>query len=67
MLSKRDLIDSKLFSENANWAECTTDQLFSSYDVTLRGLLDEHLPICKVTRRVEPLTPWYDSDCIRAK
>ena len=46
---KRDLADSKLFSENANWAKCTTDQLFSSYDVTLRGLLDKHVPICKVT------------------
>ena len=64
---KRDLADSKLFSETANWAECTTGQLFSSYDVTLRSLLDKHLPICKVTRRVEPLTPWFDSDCIRAK
>ena len=54
---KRDLADSKLFSEKANWAKCTTDQLFSSYDVTLRGLLDKHSPICKVTRRVELLTP----------
>ena len=39
---KQDLADSKLFSENANWAECTIDELFSSYDVTLRSLLDKH-------------------------
>ena len=75
---KRDLADSKLFSETASWAGCTTDQLFSSYYLNLlllplfyylylRSLLDKHLPICKVTRRVEPLTPWFDSDCIRAK
>ena len=56
---KWDLADSKLLSEDADWAECTTDELFPSYDVTLRSLPDKYLPICKVTKRVEPLTPWF--------
>ena len=34
---------------------------------TLRYLLDKHLPIRKVRKRIEPLTPWFDSDCIKAK
>ena len=43
-------------------------RIFSlKYDSTLRCLLDKHLPVRKVRKRIELLTPWFDSDCIKAK
>ena len=29
--------------------------------------MDKRLSVRKVRRRIEPLTPWFDSDCIKAK
>ena len=63
----QDLLTSELFSENCDLSGFTVEELFSEYDSTLRRLLDKHLPIRKVRKRIEPLTPWFDSDCIKAK
>ena len=62
-----DLSTSNFFSQDSNWANFTIDELFSNYNLTLRSLLDKHLPVRKMTRRVDPLTPWFDADCVRAK
>ena len=64
---KQDLSTSNFFSQDSNWANFTIDELFSYYNLTLRSLLDKHLPVRKMTRRVDPLTPWFDADCDRAK
>ena len=64
---QQDLLSSELFSKDADLSELTVENLFSKYDSTLRCLLDEHLPVRKVRKRIEPLTPWFDSDCIKAK
>ena len=64
---KQDLFASNFFSQDSNWANFTIDELFSNYNLTLRTLLDKHLPVRKMTRRVDPLTPWFDADCVKAK
>ena len=64
---QQDLLSSELFSKDADLSELTVEDLFSKYDSTLRCLLDKHLPVRKVRKRIEPLTPWFDSDCIKAK
>ena len=64
---KQDLSTSNFFSQDSNWANFTIDELFSNYNLILRTLLDKHLPVRKMTRRVEPLTPWFDADCVGAK
>ena len=64
---KQDLFTSNFFSQDSNWANFTIVELFSNYNLTLRTLLDKHLPVRKMTRRVDPLTPWFDADCVRAK
>ena len=35
--------------------------------ILVHFFLDKHLPVRKVRKRMEPLTPWFDSDCIKAK
>ena len=64
---QQDLLSSELFSKDADLTELTVEDLFSKYDSTLRCLLDKHSPVRKVRKRIEPLTPWFDSDCIKAK
>ena len=53
--------------DKALYNDFTIDELFSNYNLILRTLLDKHLPVRKMTRRVEPLTPWFDADCVGAK
>ena len=53
---QQDLLSSELFSEDADLSE----DLFSRYDSTLWCLLDKHLPVRKVKKRIEPLTPRFD-------
>ena len=64
---KQDFFTSNFFSQDSNWANFTVDELFSNYNLTLRTLLDKHLPVRKMTRRVDPWTQWFDADCVRAK
>ena len=64
---QQDLLSNELFSKDADLSEFSVEDLFSKYDSTLRCLLDKHLPVRKVRKRIEPLTPWFDSDCIKAK
>ena len=64
---QQDLLSSELFSKNADLSELTVEDLFCRYDSTLRCLLDKHLPVRKARKRIEPLTPWFDSDCVKAK
>ena len=64
---QQDLLSSKRFSKDADLSELTVEDLFSKYDSTLRCFSDKHLPLRKVRKRIEPLTPWFDSDCIKAK
>ena len=64
---QQDLLSSELVSNDADLTELTVEDLFSKYDSTLRCILDKHSPVRKVRKRIEPLTPWFDSDCIKAK
>ena len=64
---QQDLLSSELFSNDADLSELSVEDLFSKYDCTLQCLLDKHFPVRKVRKRIEPLTPWFDSDCIKAK
>jgi len=43
------------------------DELANTYDSVLSGLLDRILPIATMRRRINPLVPWFDSDCVAAK
>jgi len=43
------------------------DELANTYYSVLSGLLDRILPIATICRRVNPLVPWFDSDCVAAK
>ena len=63
------MLSNELFSKDADLSEFSVEDLFSKYDSTLRCLLDKHLPVRKVRKRIEfePLTPWFDSDYIKAK
>ena len=64
---QQDLLSNELFSKDADLSEFLVEDLFSKYDSTLRCLLDKHLQVRKVKKRIEPLTPWFDSNCIKAK
>ena len=64
---QQDLLSNELFSKDAGLSEFSVEDLFSKYDSTLQCLLDKHLPVCKVRKRIEPFTPWFDSACIKAK
>ena len=64
---QQDSLSSELFSKDADLSELTVEDLFCRYDSTLRCLLDKHLPVFKVRKRIEPLAPWFDSDCVKAK
>jgi len=39
------------------------DKFFSSYDETLRTLLDKHAPQILVTKYSRPASPWFDTEC----
>jgi hypothetical protein len=39
------------------------DQLFQLYDDTLRGTLDDLVPLHKVKTRICNATPWFDDEC----
>ena len=61
------MLSSELFSKDAHLTELSVEDLFSKCDSSLRCLLDKHSPVRKVKKKIEPLTPWFDSDCIKAK
>ena len=54
---RQDLFSSELYSEDSDLSALTVDDPFSKYDTTLRCLLDKHLSVRKVRKRIEPLTP----------
>ena len=56
-----------MFTNLYPFYQLSVEDLFSKYDSTLQCLLDKHLPVRKVRKRIEPLTPWFDCDCIKAK
>ena len=39
------------------------DKFFSSYDETLRTILDKHAPQILVTKYSRPVSPWFDTEC----
>jgi len=41
--------------------------MFDLYDVTLRRVLDEHLPAENIVIKERPLSPWFDSECRAAR
>ena len=45
----------------------SVDKLQDLYDSTLRALIDKHAPSRKARHRHQPMTPWFDSDCSKAK
>ena len=36
-------------------------------DATLRQIADEHAPASTTTRRIKPLSRWFDSDCRKSR
>jgi len=45
----------------------TIDSLFKTYDTVLTDLLDQQLPLRTVRRQLEPMAPWFASDCVDAR
>ena len=41
----------------------SADELFQTYDNTLRSIADQLAPECTVKCRLRPLCPWFDSEC----
>ena len=54
-------------SDSETHATRSADELFDLYDSTLRGIVDELLPVRVVKIKNRPLTPWYDVECRAAR
>ena len=45
----------------------TVDELFATYDCTLRDIADRFAPERTVKSRLRPMSPWFDSECRAAR
>ena len=59
---RQAIIDSPLGS-NVPPDTATADELFATYDCTLRDVADRFAPERTVKSRIRPMSPWFDSEC----
>ena len=63
---RKDLLNSRLCMTQ-NYQNLSVDDLQRTYDSVLASLLDKHAPAHSVRRHYQPMTPWFDSDCVAAR
>ena len=64
---RNDLLASDLCLPSERYDDQSIDELQACYDSTLSRLLDKYAPKCRVRRRYQPLTPWFDADCLASR
>ena len=63
----RDELRASILCSPSAYHGLSVDELQDRYDSTLRALIDKHAPSRKARYRHQPMTPWFDSDCSKAK
>ena len=63
----RDELRASILCTPAAYDGLSVDELQGLYDTTLRALIDKHAPSRRARYRHQPMTPWFDSECSKAK
>jgi len=58
---------SRLLLESDHFTNPPIIELFDYYNITLKQLVDRHVPVVTVTSYTRPTAPWFDQECSRVK
>ena len=64
---RSDLLISPICRPMDELKQLTVDELQDAYDTNMSDLLEKHAPKRVTKRRYQPLSPWFDTDCVAEK
>jgi hypothetical protein len=60
-------LQASVLCNQQQWSHLDGDDLVNMYDITVKALLDEQIPVSTKTCRRRPSNVWFDDECRRAK